>query len=195
MKTCQRCLVSKPLDQFHVSSNRPDGRYHICKECRKPESAVYHQANKEQRNLNATAYKEANRPAVLAYLREDSLRRNYHLSLEQYLAMSAAQGDVCDLCGRPETAKDRWGHEAKNLAVDHDRRCCPGPKSCGKCVRALLCQKCNQWLGVLESEWRVKAEVYIARHQASSLILDVDYATCVVAEKRRSTAMSELLDE
>lgn len=34
--------------------------------------------------------------------------------------------------------------------VDHDHNCCPGSdKSCGKCVRGLLCKKCNTGIGML----------------------------------------------
>jgi hypothetical protein len=64
------------------------------------------------------------------------LKHYYGISLEEFVAMSAAQGDACGACG---------GNEA--LCVDHDHSCCPGVRSCGKCIRGLLCGKCNHGLG------------------------------------------------
>lgn len=36
--------------------------------------------------------------------------------------------------------------------VDHDHSCCSGVKSCGKCVRGLLCGNCNLFLGFLKDD-------------------------------------------
>lgn len=30
-----------------------------------------------------------------------------------------------------------------NFAIDHDHRCCPGERSCGQCVRGIVCRACN----------------------------------------------------
>lgn len=61
----------------------------------------------------------------------------YSLSMEEYKGLIAAQGGKCAIC---------YGDLIK-LHVDHDHACCPGNKSCGKCVRGLLCRECNWMLG------------------------------------------------
>lgn len=37
------------------------------------------------------------------------------------------------------------------FAIDHDHKCCEGRKSCGLCVRGLLCRRCNVFIGYMES--------------------------------------------
>lgn len=72
-----------------------------------------------------------------------ALRANYNISVADYDAMLTAQGGVCAVCGNRCSS-------GKALAVDHDHACCPeSGKSCGKCVRGLLCAKCNTGIGHL----------------------------------------------
>jgi hypothetical protein len=61
------------------------------------------------------------------------------------LAMSEKQNHCCAICGLPETVKMR--ETLCHLCVDHDHTCCPGAKSCGKCIRGLICRRCNSILG------------------------------------------------
>ena len=77
------------------------------------------------------------------YMRRQILRR-HHLSIEQYTRLLAEQDGLCGICG---TAPGE-----KSLQVDHSRGCCPGPHSCGQCVRGLLCGACNSALGFLRDD-------------------------------------------
>ena len=61
----------------------------------------------------------------------------YSISPEQYWAIYEAQGGRCAICQRATGAR-------RKLSVDHDHACCNGPRSCGKCVRGLLCGPCNR---------------------------------------------------
>lgn len=35
------------------------------------------------------------------------------------------------------------GGEKGRLVTDHDHECCPGARSCGVCVRGIVCYDCN----------------------------------------------------
>jgi hypothetical protein len=69
----------------------------------------------------------------------------YTLTAAQYEKLYKSQGGRCAGCRRATGA-------VKRLAVDHDHACCPGPKSCGRCVRGLLCSTCNDVLAHLRDD-------------------------------------------
>ena len=54
--------------------------------------------------------------------------------------------DGCEICGsktqETESGKVLW-------RIDHDHSCCPGKRTCGKCVRGVLCHQCNVGIGLL----------------------------------------------
>lgn len=67
----------------------------------------------------------------------------YGLDALAYLDMLNRQGGGCAICGGQSI-------DGNSLHVDHDHSCCPAKKrSCGKCVRGLLCSGCNQALGLM----------------------------------------------
>jgi hypothetical protein len=63
------------------------------------------------------------------------LARRYALSSARVIEMLTSG---CVVCG-----------STKRLEFDHDHACCSGYKSCGKCVRGVLCSKCNRVLGLV----------------------------------------------
>ncbi|GAA4462571.1 endonuclease VII domain-containing protein [Phytohabitans houttuyneae] len=74
------------------------------------------------------------------------LWRLYRLTLSRYDEILAEQGGGCGICGTLTASCD-----GKAFAVDHDHRCCPErQRSCGECVRGLLCGGCNGLLGFYE---------------------------------------------
>lgn len=72
----------------------------------------------------------------------------YGLTEERYLSMLNEQRGLCACCGEPEKAMFKGATKA--LSIDHDHDCCPYGKSCGLCVRALLCSGCNSGHGLTE---------------------------------------------
>ncbi len=77
--------------------------------------------------------------------RNARLVRSYGITVEQFDALLGEQGGGCAICQRPP--------RTVNLHVDHDHACCPTrKKSCGKCVRGLLCEDCNRAIGMLNDD-------------------------------------------
>lgn len=76
---------------------------------------------------------------IECYLWRNTMR-NFNMTREEYEALLESQGGVCAVC----SDAPGW----RRLSVDHDHSCCPDSgKSCGKCVRGILCGKCNSALG------------------------------------------------
>jgi hypothetical protein len=78
-----------------------------------------------------------------AHTRPSKLRR-YGLTPSLFDALLGYQGGRCAICRRTEPGG------AGDFHVDHDHACCPGRRSCGRCVRGLLCARCNVGAGVLD---------------------------------------------
>lgn len=75
----------------------------------------------------------------------DRLKR-YKLTPESFSALLESQDNKCSACGLPFTTTP---------FVDHDHACCSDNNTCGKCVRGLLCNRCNILLGVAKDSIEV----------------------------------------
>lgn len=123
-RTCARCKVEKSREEFGGVTNP------YCRPC-------HTEYERERKRANGQQNPE--------YTRALNLRR-YGLSLEQFDIMLAAQDGRCAICQTDAPGGQGWH-------VDHDHRCCSTRKtSCGRCLRGLLCSRCNIAIGNLRDD-------------------------------------------
>lgn len=84
--------------------------------------------------------------------RRERYRRNREMILAKYHVVMHGvpaeyremlldqQGGRCYLCLQPVSAEDAY--------LEHDHRCCPPKRSCGKCRRGMACKRCNYLIGL-----------------------------------------------
>ncbi len=132
MKQCGNCKVEKPITEFYT---RPRGDLSWeCKSCTKVRGKAH------QENLKLTDPIKFERQKANRYLKS-----TYGLTLEEYEVMFLSQDGKCAICKEEQ-------QDGIRLCVDHDHSCCPGNKSCGKCIRKLLCTRCNTTLGKVNED-------------------------------------------
>lgn len=167
----------RPCDKERFKTKRgaePEERKAALREYRR----AYYKAHKEQFSKHRDKYRESeahrekeraygrerykeNREKICAYAREwrkknpdkqfaKVLFTKYKMTPDQYRQMETAQDNLCAICRKPEEVV-RDG-KPQRLGVDHDHACCPGDKSCGKCVRGLLCSACNFAIGAFKDD-------------------------------------------
>jgi hypothetical protein len=158
-KTCNLCHESLPanLDHFY-KWNTKSGLSSRCKPCTRKKKAESSRKIAEQdpgwrirRRGYVKQYKERHPERV----REQDRRRNlklFGITPEQYDTILDEQGGVCRLCERPPG-------ESRKLAIDHDHECCEGKRSCGDCIRGLLCGNCNTALGLVGDDTELLAKM------------------------------------
>lgn len=154
-KTCARCGVTKTCNDFHRRSRSPDGLHSWCKNCSYLYNRERLQDPRKRSDLLAwrKKYDKPSRESRVLYL--------YGITVTDIEALLVRQGGGCAICSTPEPG-GRWN----TWHVDHDHGCCPrGRKTCGKCVRGLLCQNCNLLLGHAKNDPEVlqKASVYLEK--------------------------------
>lgn len=171
-KVCTKCKQTKPLTDFYKAhynyKTNQDGHDYYCKYCRKGTHLRSMENNKKICSIddcdkpnyakqmcrmhyarvdrNGTAERKIRivkdgiyrSNGLVVSSRRSRLNRIYKISIEEYESR-AMHG--CEICGdKPEA----------NLHVDHNHKCCPGPKSCGQCVRGIVCNRCNQAIDKME---------------------------------------------
>lgn len=90
--------------------------------------------------------------------RKANLKHFYNITEVDEARMLSEQAGTCAICREPFGGTPR---------VDHDHACCPGHRSCGNCVRGLLCNACNSALGYLKDspDRAMAAAAYLLSYQ------------------------------
>lgn len=185
-KPCNRCGSAKPFSDFNKRTVSPDGLQPICRDCEKSTKAVRYLRNREAVRAKQREYYLMNSRVITEraakwqndnpdrvkssrlsrYARNPDGQRNrqlkcdFNITLADYNEMLADQGGVCAIC-------EKCCASGMRLAVDHDHGCCPGKKSCGRCVRGLLCRDCNVSMGKFGDDSRLlrRAADYLEEHR------------------------------
>lgn len=126
-KLCSNCRQWLDEGEFGGSSRTLDGLRMECRTCR------------------ATDIRLKNQNKPLSEKRESWLRRRYGKTPKWFDETLAVQGNACACCGNSEPGKKGW-------QIDHDHSCCDVPqgrKICGKCIRGIVCSRCNLAFGVV----------------------------------------------
>lgn len=128
------CNKEKLATEFYVRNKKTGVRHSSCKECDKARVRERHQANPER-------------------TRNNDLKRNYGITLDEHTQMYETQNGVCAIC------KGQGDGKWKKLCVDHDHET-------GK-VRQLLCRNCNMVLGQVGDNINLLEEMikYLQKHQ------------------------------
>lgn len=122
MKQCTKCKEVKDLTNYYQKNGYKDGLDSYCKSCHRKVGYEWKRANPEK-------------------VKRSRIKNKFGLSLEEYEQMFVLQNGVCAICSNPETMIRKG--KTVSLSVDHDRSCCSGDRSCGQCIRGLLCYACN----------------------------------------------------
>lgn len=160
MKKCYKCENWLSVENFTKDKTRKDGLHPYCKICRSREHKKYINKNpnaKENRRIRSKMWKKNNPERYKELIkkwkkenyeqkalldRKSQLWTHYRLTIEDYLEMVDKQNGQCAICKKN-----------KKLYIDHNHSCCPSNLTCGRCVRGLVCQRCNMFLSYLDCEY------------------------------------------
>ena len=145
MKTCTKCCQNLPDELFYKDVRKSGGLASNCKLCHKSAEKVARKARisgDRDRVPHGTPRGYSGwgcrcEPCKVASAQYQRAWK-YGVSWERYERMVRDQDGKCAVCEEGCT----------DFQIDHDHSCCPGNRSCGACVRKLLCPTCNRGIGM-----------------------------------------------
>jgi len=174
MKACLKCGIEKDESEFYTYKST--GRLRSpCKSCHVADCVARAASDPIANNARSKAWRQANPEKAAATVRArreespakfDSYAKWTRYRIDFY-GMWRACGGLCASCGKPMLSR---GKDPESVCVDHDRSCCSGKKSCGRCVRGLIHRNCNLVLGYAKDDLAVleAAVEYLKRWRRQS---------------------------
>lgn len=128
-KECSQCGEFKRFSEFYSARrSTPRGRHSsLCRPCQQEAISRWEQRFPDRKALSDW----------ISYLTK------YGLTPQRWEALMDEQNGRCPICQSDITERG---------VVDHDHACCAGGRSCGSCVRGLLCVRCNWGLGHFDDD-------------------------------------------
>ena len=165
LQTAPACLKCGQSKQRY---GRTDIRWR-CRSCESMSGKAYYSSHKKKSSAKRKRWYAANRERSLKLNQEwrkrnparwyelwrnNQLKRDFGITLDQYKESLAKQNGVCAICGGPPSA-------GKAFAVDHDHLT--------DRLRGLLCQSCNNGLGRFKDnpELLDRASSYLRRFKSA----------------------------
>lgn len=152
-RNCTTCGEWKPyVGNFQKRTDGKDGFVSRCSVCLKVARRKSYLKNHEKQRARQAEYRAANvdlirqqqatwRAANKQELKRRNFEKSYNITWSEREQMLADQGGVCAICKSPDPKGPDWH-------MDHGHSCCPEKaKSCGECLRGLLCGRCNVGIG------------------------------------------------
>lgn len=164
-KKCLGCTQELSVDSFRDRNKQSVKGYTMhykserCFDCENKASKAY-SASSEGAAVHK-AWRTSNET------RNAYFQKQYNITLEKFNQLFEGQEGLCACCSalmeQPGLGQKK---NFRTACVDHDHKCCAGTKSCGKCIRGILCGRCNIAAGML------KDDSHLCRNLANYLATD-----------------------
>ena len=140
VKICKVCGEEKLLTEFSKNGSSLDGHMVICKKCRSEKRKSEYLDSPSKHCERQRISRKNNPDAHRGY----DMKKRFGLTPEMFEEIFNAQDRKCAACGGTDS-----GMPSGAWHIDHDHNCCPqkNVKTCGKCIRGILCRSCNLTLG------------------------------------------------
>ena len=136
--------LNTPLNQpKNTSSVRDDQGRKKCSDCLQWKSVEFF--GLRNRHADGLSYR------CKECQRWDRYLKKYNITSAKIEKMLSVQ-DGCAICHINDPGVNNW-------QIDHDHTCCPvgpgGGKTCGVCVRGILCSPCNRMIGIAKEDTKI----------------------------------------